>query len=77
MLLVSFEAPSDSESRWRREHGRSIPFPENADMTGNRTGGKKQGNGGSNDSQTDSDVPRRPQDERRNDQKWRGTNFNA
>ena len=28
MLLVSFEAPSDSESRWGREHGRSIPFSE-------------------------------------------------
>src|ERR1700741_2049325 len=27
-LLVSFEAPSDSESRWGREHGRSIPFSE-------------------------------------------------
>ena len=29
MLLVSFEAPHpDSESRWGREHGRSIPFAE-------------------------------------------------
>ena len=31
-------------------------------MTGNRAGGKKEGNGGNNDSQTDSDVPRSPQD---------------
>jgi hypothetical protein len=27
VLLVSFEAPSDSESRWR-QHGRSIPFSD-------------------------------------------------
>ena len=28
VLLVSFDAPSDSESRWGREHGRSIPFSD-------------------------------------------------
>ena len=32
MLLVSFEAPSDSESPWGREHGRSIPFSDVAPL---------------------------------------------
>ena len=31
MLLVSFEAPSDTDGRWGREHGRSIPFSDMRD----------------------------------------------
>ena len=46
-------------------------------LAGNRARGKKKRNGGNDDSQTDGDIPHRPQHQRRNDQKRSGADLDA